>query len=488
MIKNYINGELIEPVSGEYFDNYDPAIGKPYEIIPDSDERDIELAVEAAEKAFPVWAATPQEERSKFMMKIAGFIQRDLVEFARAECVDNGKPLSLAKNIEIPRAIRNFEFFASAAQGFSGESHSMEDKAVNYTIRSPIGVVGAISPWNLPLYLFTWKIAPALATGNTVIAKPSEITPMTAHMLSEACIEAGLPNGVLNIIHGYGSKVGRAISAHPKIKAITFTGGTKTGADIANIAAPMFKKLSLEMGGKNPVIIFDDCLPSEYSEEIGNYEDAVETTVRSSFQNQGEICLCGPRVFIQKKLYEKFKEDFVAKVKELKVGDPLAADTDQGAIVSAQHMEKILYYINLAKEEGGKILCGGSRVEVEGRCKDGWFIEPTVIEGLPYDCRINQEEIFGPVVTLIPFETEEEALMMANNTEYGLASTIWTTNIYKAHRIASKIQTGIVWINCWMIRDLRTPFGGMKNSGLGREGGMEALRFFTEPKNVCIKF
>jgi len=338
------------------------------------------------------------------------------------------------------------------------------------------------------LYLFTWKIAPALATGNTVIAKPSEITPMTAHMLSEACIEAGLPNGVLNIIHGYGSKVGRAISAHPKIKAITFTGGTKTGADIANIAAPMFKKLSLEMGGKNPVIIFDDCLPSEYSEEIGNYEDAVETTVRSSFQNQGEICLCGPRVFIQKKLYEKFKEDFVAKVKELKVGDPLAADTDQGAIVSAQHMEKILYYINLAKEEGGKILCGGSRVEVEGRCKDGWFIEPTVIEGLPYDCRINQEEIFGPVVTLIPFETEEEALMMANNTEYGLASTIWTTNIYKAHRIASKIQTGIVWINCWMIRDLRTPFGGMKNSGLGREGGMEALRFFTEPKNVCIKF
>ncbi len=488
MIKNYINGELVEPLSGEYFDNYDPAIGKPYEIIPDSDEKDIALAVEAAESAFPLWAATPAEERSKYMMKIAGFIRRDMAEFARSECVDNGKPLSLARNIEIPRAIRNFEFFASAVRGFQSESHAMEEGAINYTLRSPIGVVGAISPWNLPLYLFTWKIAPALAAGNTVIAKPSEITPMTAYMLSEACIEAGLPAGALNIVHGYGNKVGRAISSHPKIKAVTFTGGTITGKEIAGIAAPMFKKLSLELGGKNPVIIFADCLPSEYSEEIGNYQEALETTVRSSFQNQGEICLCGSRVFVQKNLYEKFKEDFVAKVKQLKVGDPLAADTDQGAIVSAEHMNKILYYINLAKEEGGKILCGGNKVEIEGRCQGGWFIEPTVIEGLPYDCRTNREEIFGPVVTLIPFETEEEALMMANSAEYGLASTIWTTNIYKANRIASKIQSGIVWINCWMVRDLRTPFGGVKNSGLGREGGMEALRFFTEPKNVCIKF
>jgi aminomuconate-semialdehyde/2-hydroxymuconate-6-semialdehyde dehydrogenase len=477
VIKNYINGVLREAVSGEYFDNFDPSKGEVYGIVPDSDERDVEIAVQAAEEAFQLWSSTPPEERTKIMFKIAELIQRDLGEFARAECVDNGKPLTLAKTVDIPRAIKNFEFFASAIHGFSSESHSMEDTAINYTLRSPIGVVGAISPWNLPLYLFTWKIAPALITGNCVVAKPSEITPMTAYLLSEACIEAGLPKGVLNIVHGYGHKVGKAISSHPRIKAITFTGGTKTGADIASVAAPMFKKLSLELGGKNPNIIFADC----------NYERMLGTTVLSSFRNQGEICLCGSKIFVEKKIYEKFKADFIQMTKELKVGDPLNHDTDQGAIVSKAHMEKILSYIELAKKEGGKILTGGNRVEPEGRCKNGWFIEPTVIEGLPYNCRTNQEEIFGPVVTITPFETEEEALMMANSTEYGLASIIWTENLSRAHRIAANIQTGIVWINCWMVRDLRTPFGGMKSSGVGREGGMEALRFFTEPKNVCVK-
>lgn len=477
MIKNYINGELVEPISEDYFDNFDPAIGEVYDIVPDSDKRDVDTAVHAAEDAFAGWSAAPAEERSKIMMKIASLMQRDIGELARAESVDNGKPLSLAKSIDIPRAIKNFEFFASAIHGFAGESHNMSDGTVNYTLRNPIGIVGAISPWNLPLYLFTWKIAPALITGNCVIAKPSEITPMTAYMLSEICTEAGLPKGVLNIVHGLGHKVGRAISSHPKIKAITFTGGTKTGADIASIAAPMFKKLSLELGGKNPNIIFADA----------DYENMLETTVRSSFQNQGEICLCGSRIFIEKSIYSKFKADFTARVKLLNIGDPLDAETDQGAIVSKQHMEKILSYISLAKEEGGTILCGGNRVEPEGRCKNGWFIEPTVIEGLKYDCRTNQEEIFGPVVTLIPFETEEEVLMMANSTEYGLASIIWTNNLSRAHQMAAKIQCGIVWINCWMVRDLRTPFGGMKNSGVGREGGTEALRFFTEPKNVCIK-
>lgn len=477
MVRNYINGELVEAVSGQFFDNYDPSEGTPYDITPDSDERDIELAVTAAERAFPSWSTTPAEERTAMMMKIAALLRRDIGEFARAECVDNGKPLALAKTVDIPRAIRNFEFFASAIHGFSGESHSMEDKAINYTLRNPIGVVGAISPWNLPLYLFTWKIAPALITGNSVVAKPSEITPVTACMLSEICIEAGLPKGVLNIVHGYGHKVGKAISEHPKIKAITFTGGTKTGADIASVAAPMFKKLSLELGGKNPNIIFGDC----------NYEQMLETTVFSSFRNQGEICLCGSRIFIEKPLYEKFKKDLIAKTKKLKIGDPLESGTDQGAIVSKEHMEKILSYIQLAKDEGGTILCGGNRVELEGRCKSGWFIEPTIIEGLPFNCRTNQEEIFGPVVTLIPFETEDEVLKMANSTEYGLASIIWTENLSRAHRVAAKIQTGIVWINCWMVRDLRTPFGGMKSSGVGREGGMEALRFFTDAKNVCVK-
>lgn len=477
MVKNYINGELREPVSEKYFDNFDPAIGEAYGIVPDSDERDVELAVSAAEAAFPAWSNTPPEERSRIMFKIAGLIQRDLSEFARAECIDNGKPLSLAKTVDIPRAIKNFEFFASAIHGFASESHGVQDEAVNYTLRNPIGIVGAISPWNLPLYLFTWKIAPAIITGNCVIAKPSELTPMTAYLLSEACIEAGLPDGVLNIVHGYGHKVGKAITAHPKIKAITFTGGTKTGADIASVAAPMFKKLSLELGGKNPNIIFADC----------NYAKMLDTTVISSFRNQGEICLCGSRIFVEKPIYEKFKTDFVERTKALKIGDPLQNDTDQGAIVSKEHMEKVLGYIQLAKDEGGNILCGGNQFTPEGRCENGWFIEPTIIEGLPYNCRTNQEEIFGPVVTIIPFETEEEVLMMANSTEYGLASIVWTENLSRAHRMAANIQTGIVWINCWMVRDLRTPFGGMKSSGVGREGGMEALRFFTEPKNVCVK-
>jgi aminomuconate-semialdehyde/2-hydroxymuconate-6-semialdehyde dehydrogenase len=477
MVKNYINGELIEPVSEKYFDNFDPAIGEAYGIVPDSDERDVELAVSAAEAAFPVWANTLPEERSRIMFRIAELIKRDLAEFARAECIDNGKPLTLAKTVDIPRAIKNFEFFASAIHGFTSESHQMDGEAVNYTLRNPIGIVGAISPWNLPLYLFTWKIAPALITGNCVIAKPSEITPMTAYLLAEACIEAGLPDGVLNIVHGYGHKVGKAITAHPKIKAITFTGGTKTGADIASVAAPMFKKLSLELGGKNPNIIFAD----------SNYEKMLSTTVMSSFRNQGEICLCGSRIFVEKPIYEKFKKNFVERTKALKIGDPLQNDTDQGAIVSMEHMQKVLSYIQLAKDEGGTVLCGGNQFTPEGRCENGWFIEPTIIEGLPYNCRTNQEEIFGPVVTIIPFETEAEVLMMANSTEYGLASIIWTENLSRAHRMAANIQTGIVWINCWMVRDLRTPFGGMKSSGVGREGGMEALRFFTEPKNVCVK-
>lgn len=476
MVKNYINGELTEPVSGKYFDNYDPAKGEVCGVVPDSDGADVDHAVKAAQEAFKKWSVTPVEERSAIMIKIASLMQRDLGELARAECVDNGKPLTLARTVDIPRAVKNFEFFAHAIHGFASESHSNE-RTINYTLRQPVGVVGAISPWNLPLYLFTWKIAPALITGNTVVAKPSELTPMTAYHLSELCKEAGLPKGVLNIVHGYGHKAGKAISAHPDIKAVTFTGGTKTGADIASIAAPMFKKLSLELGGKNPNIIFEDC----------DYDTMLNTTVLSSFRNQGEICLCGSRILVEKSIYDKFRIGFVEKVKALKIGDPLEHDTEQGAIVSKEHMEKVLSYIQLAKEEGGTIFCGGKRAVLEGRCKNGWFIEPTVVGSLPYNCRTNREEIFGPVVTIIPFDTEEEALKIANSTEYGLASIIWTNNLTRANRMAAAIQSGIVWINCWMERDLRTPFGGMKSSGVGREGGMEALRFFTEPKNVCVK-
>ena len=476
-LKNYINNELVEPTSKKYLDNYEPATGQVYSLVPDSDERDVERAVAAAERAFPNWSITPAPERSRILQRIADLIAQNLDSLARAESIDNGKPLTLAKRMDIPRAATNFSFFASAIIHFSSESHAMEDAALNYTLRKPLGVVGCISPWNLPLYLFTWKIAPALASGNCVIGKPSEITPMTAYLLSKLCQEAGLPPGVLNIVLGNGPKVGAAICAHPKIPAISFTGGTKTGIEIARVAAPMLKKLSLELGGKNPVLVFADC----------DYPNMLETTIRSAFTNQGEICLCGSRVFVERPIYEKFKNDFVARTKQLKVGDPLVEDTDQGAVVSQPHKAKVLSYIELAKQEGGQILCGGHDVKLNGRCTDGWFIAPTVIEGLSYDCRTNQEEIFGPVVTIMPFDSEDEVLDYANSTPYGLASILWTQNLTRAHRISDQLKSGIVWVNCWMVRDLRTPFGGMKQSGIGREGGLEALRFFTEPKNVCIK-
>ncbi|MFN5223940.1 MAG: aldehyde dehydrogenase [Bacteroidota bacterium] len=475
-ISNYINGALMAPVSGSYIDNINPATGKTYSHIPDSDERDVELAVQAAKAAFAGWSNTSAEKRSAILVKISQLIDRDLDKLALAESIDNGKPLWLAKAVDIPRASKNFHFYATGILHNHTAAHSMESTAINYTLRHPIGVAGCISPWNLPLYLFTWKIAPALAAGCCVVAKPSEITPMTAYMLSELCIEAGLPAGVLNIVHGLGPKVGSAITVHPEIPVISFTGGTKTGAEISRVAAPMFKKLSLELGGKNPNIIFADC----------DFEKAVKTSVLSSFSNQGEICLCGSRMFVEQSIYEKFKSAFVEQVKLLQVGDPLNDANRMGAIVSEQHMNKILSYIELAKQEGGTILCGGTRIHPDGENAEGFFIAPTVIEGLAHDCRTNQEEIFGPVVTIMPFDSEVEVLQYANSTNYGLASTVWTSDLNRAHRVAARIQSGIVWINCWLLRDLRTPFGGVKQSGVGREGGFEALDFFTEEKNVCI--
>jgi aminomuconate-semialdehyde/2-hydroxymuconate-6-semialdehyde dehydrogenase len=477
-INNYINGEFIPPLSGGYLDNVEPATGMVYSLCPDSDERDVELAYDAAKSAFETWSKTSLEERMLILMKIADGIEKRMEEFVVAESRDNGKPLKLARAVDIPRAISNFRFYASAVQHFASESHQMPGVGVNYTLRQPIGVVACISPWNLPIYLFTWKIAPALATGNCVVAKPSEITPYTAYLLSQVCIEAGLPKGVLNIVHGLGGKVGQAMVEHQGIKAISFTGGTETGKRIAATAAPMFKKLSLELGGKNPTIIFADC----------DFEETVKQVVTASFSNQGEICLCGSRIFIEKSIYEKFRDAFVARVKTLKVGDPNEEDSNLGAIVSLQHKNKILSYIQLAEEEGGKILCGGNEVKLKGRCEGGYFIEPTVIDGLSYTCRTNQEEIFGPVVTLTPFENEQEALMMANSVKYGLSSSLWTCDLKRAHRVAEKIEAGIVWINSWLVRDLRTPFGGVKASGVGREGGWEAMRFFTEPKNVFVKY
>lgn len=473
-IENYINGEMRASHSGAVLDNYNPASGKVYGTIPNSDAKDVAEAYAAAAAAFPVWSNTPSEERFKVLNAIAEGIDNLRDALAMAESNDQGKPLWLAKN-EMIRAAQNFRFFATAAMQFSSESHAMENRAINYTLRTPIGVVGCISPWNLPLYLFTWKIAPALAAGNCVVAKPSEFTPVTAAMLGEICTAAGLPNGVLNIVHGLGGSVGQAIVEHPSIKAISFTGGTATGKHIASVAGPMFKKVSLELGGKNPNIIFADA----------DLDKAIKTTVNSSFMNQGEICLCGSRVFVERSVYDHVKHALVQAVSEMKVGDPLDPNTRLGAIVSKPHYEKVLGYIALAKEEGASVLCGGMALHPEG-LEEGYYIAPTILEGLSASARCNMEEIFGPVISIMPFDTEEEVLAMANATDYGLAATVWTEHLTRAHRVAGQLQMGIVWVNCWLLRDLRTPFGGVKSSGVGREGGWEAMRFFTEPKNVCI--
>ena len=476
-IRNFIDGQFLEPIGAKYLDNIEPATGNPYSQVADSDARDVELAVAAAEGAFVNWSRTPAAERSKILLRIADLIERDLDKFARAESIDTGKPLSLARTLDIPRAASNFRFFATAILHTESEAHITDNIAFNYTLRQPRGIAGLISPWNLPLYLLSWKIAPAIAVGNTAIAKPSELTPMTACMLCEIAREAGLPNGVLNVVHGTGPDVGAVITAHPKINTMSFTGGTVTGRKVAEACAPLFKKVSLELGGKNPNIIFADA----------DLDSAIAGSVRSSFANQGQVCLCGSRIFIERSAYDEFVNRFIEKTSKLKIGDPLEAATDQGAIVNKTQLDKIKFYVDLAQEEGGKIALGGIAPEpINDRCRNGYFFPPTVITGLPVSCRTNREEIFGPVVTITPFDSEEEVINYANDCDYGLASSVWTQNLNRAHRVAEKINTGTVWVNCWLVRDLRVPFGGMKASGVGREGGEEALRFFTEPKNICI--
>tara|TARA_Y100001978_G_scaffold189606_1_gene192053 strand:+ start:11849 stop:13291 length:1443 start_codon:yes stop_codon:yes gene_type:complete len=476
-IYNFINGELLAPHSGNYLDNVSPVNGQAYSYVPDSDAQDVEAAVQAAKDAFPSWSGLSKQDRYDHLMRLSEGIKSRFEELVAAESYDNGKPEWLARLVDIPRASTNIEFFATASLHYASEFHDMDGNALNYTLRKPVGVVGCISPWNLPIYLLTWKIAPALAAGNTVVAKPSEVTPMTAHILGEICQEVGFPKGVLNIIHGLGHKVGDAITRHPDTPIISFTGGTITGAKIAEVAAPMFKKLSLELGGKNPNIIFADA----------DFDLALEMAVKASFSNQGQICLCGSRLFVEKPIYDKFKAAFVEKTKALKVGNPKNADSNLGAVVSESHMKNILSRIEHAKQEGGTVLCGGARVILEGDLETGFYIAPTIIEGLDYMCQTNQEEIFGPVVTITPFDSEQEVLEMANSTKYGLAGSVFTQDICKGHRVAGAIDSGVVWINTWLLRDLRIPFGGMKNSGVGREGGFKSLQFFTEEKNVCLK-
>jgi aminomuconate-semialdehyde/2-hydroxymuconate-6-semialdehyde dehydrogenase len=474
-LQNYIDGQFAAPANGAYLPNVAPATGEVYGEIPDSGAEDVERAITAAKKAFPMWSNLTAAERSAHMLRVSQRIEERLDELAAAESKDNGKPVKLATRVDIPRARDNFAFYATAILHDASESHDMGAQGFNYTLRRPIGVVACISPWNLPLYLFTWKIAPALAAGNTVVAKPSEVTPATAYLLSEILDEVGFPAGVLNIVHGTGPNVGEPLVSHPEVPVISFTGGTATGARISSVAAPMFKKLSLELGGKNPNVIFADC----------NFEKMLRTTLQSSFANQGQICLCGSRILVERPLYDRFVAAFVERVKALKVGRPDDPSTQVGAVVSKDHQAKILQYIQLAQEEGGTVECGGQALYPEG-VEMGFYVAPTVITGLNMNCRTNQEEIFGPVVTIQAFDSEEEALALANATKYGLAATVWTENLKRAHRVAANIHSGIVWVNNWLVRDLRTPFGGVKASGVGREGGFEALRFFTEPKNVYI--
>jgi len=476
-VLNFIDGRHAPAACGEWLDDVDPATGETYARVASSDARDVDRSVAAALHAFAAWSVTPVVERSKLLRRLARLIERDLEKLARAESIDSGKPLSAARTVDIPRAVQNFDFFADAVTQFSSEAHPTDEVALNYTLRQPLGPVACISPWNLPLYLLTWKIAPALAAGNCVVAKPSEVTPMSAHLLGSLAAEAGLPPGVLNIVQGLGPRAGGPLCAHPGIRAISFTGSTKVGAEIAREAATSFKKLSLEMGGKNPTLVFADA----------DLREAIPQTVRAAFSNTGQICLCGSRILVERSVYDQVRDELVERVRALRVGDPLQADTEQGALVSRQHFDKVMGCLAVARQEGGRVLCGGGRASVPGRCAGGFFVQPTLIEGLGPSCRTNQEEIFGPVATLLPFDGADEAVHLANSTRYGLAASLWTRDLSRAHRVGAQLHSGIVWVNCWMLRDLRTPFGGVKESGVGREGGMDALRFFTEPKNVCVK-
>jgi aminomuconate-semialdehyde/2-hydroxymuconate-6-semialdehyde dehydrogenase len=474
-VDNFIGGQWVAPVAGRYLDDVNPATGEVIARIARSSAADVHAAASAGAAAMNgSWGRTTVAERADLLESIATAIEARTDELAELESTDQGKPISLARRVDIPRAVANFRFFANAVRQHADSFHEMPG-AYNYTLRRPLGVVGLITPWNLPLYLLTWKVAPALALGNAVVAKPSELTPLTASALADIMADAGAPSGVFNLVHGIGPEAGQALVEHPGVPAISFTGGTATGRIVASTCAPLFKKVSLELGGKNSTIVFADA----------DFDAAVEVAVRAAFANQGEICLCGSRILVQRTIWTRFVEAFVAKVAALRVGNPADDTTDLGALVSNAHRDKVEGYIALALEEGGTIETGGRRPD---HLTQGAFLEPTVVTGLPSTCRTATEEIFGPMATLHPFDTEQQAVTMANEVEYGLAGSVWTRDLGKAHRVSAAMHTGMVWVNTWLQRDLRVPFGGVKNSGVGHEGGRWSIDFYSEVKNVCVKF
>jgi aminomuconate-semialdehyde/2-hydroxymuconate-6-semialdehyde dehydrogenase len=478
IIDNFIDGKFAPPIEERMMDDTNPANGELIAKIPRASSMDVDAAVLAANQALPKWAALTMLQRADWLDKIADALEEIKEEIAQIESLDTGKPISLARSVDATRSISNFRFFAKFARGQEPITFEMPD-AINYVHTSPLGIVGLITPWNLPLYLLTWKVAPALLMGNCIIAKPSEITPLSADLLAKTMQKIQLPNGVFNLVHGLGPEVGQAILENPDISGISFTGGTSTGRIVARTAAPLFKKLSLELGGKNATIILDDA----------NLDTVVPGAVRAAFTNSGQVCLCGSRILIHQSIYDDFCNKFVEQVDAMIVGDPSDESTQMGSVISMDHLHKIESYIDLAIEEGGKILSGGSRAMTGqvGSNSAGAFIRPTVIGGLSHLSRTSTEEIFGPVVTLHSFATDDEAIEMANCTEYGLAGSIWTEDAERGKELAKRVESGIVWVNTWLHRDLRTPFGGVKNSGVGREGGRWSLSFFSEMTNVCVK-
>ena len=474
-LRNYISGEFIEPETGEWLENFSPATGEIIALVPKSGQNDINMAVESAIQALPSWSALTNVDRANWLDKIADKLETKYEEIAKLESKDTGKPISLAREVDAYRSVKNFRFFANMIRNLNDESYEMED-ATNRVIYKPVGVGALITPWNLPLYLLSWKVAPAIGMGNTVVCKPSEMTPLTADLLMKTIDEIGLPKGVVNLVHGDGMGAGSPLVSHENVSLVSFTGGTSTGSIVAKSAASSFKKLSLELGGKNSSIIFDDC----------NLENTVKGVVRSGFLNQGQVCLCGSRILVQEKIYDEFVKKFVSEVQNMKIGDPSDENTKLGALISPEHLSKVEEYIKIAKDEGGTVLTGGYP-NLPKEFKNGNWISPTVIADLDVNSRCSTEEIFGPVVTIHKFSNEKEAIEIANNTRYGLAGSIWTNDLEKANRVAESIHTGMIWINTWLHRDLRVPFGGVKDSGVGREGGKWSLSFFSEAMNICIK-